>query len=856
MHRSATLSAKTGHARSPRITPTWLLCTTALASGVLLASGQAFANPSGGQVVGGNASISQAPGVTTIDQKSNKAIINWQGFSIAPGETTKYKQPGRDAIALNRVRGKERSDLLGRLEANGNVWLINPNGVLVGPQAKIDVGGFLATTADIPDADFLAGRFDFSIPSPNPEAAVINQGTIFLKDKGMAALVAPHARNEGVIEGNLAQVVVAGAPTFALDFYGDGLINFEATSQVTGVTDPDQPLVENAGTIRAEGGRVLLTAEAAAGVVENVIDMSGVVEAKSFAMKGGEIVLDGRDNGIVAVAGKLDSSGLVAGERGGEVKVLGEKVGLFDGARVDVSGDAGGGTALIGGNFQGKGPENNAKRTYVAKNVKVSADAKTNGDGGKVIVWADESTEVHGTVTAKGGRESGNGGLIETSGKNLSVTAVPDASSPNGLPGTWLLDPIDITIVAGNPYPYYDNIIPSQLISAALNRGMNVIIDTSCTAPCPSDIGNITQNRGANIFKAAGGDAALTLRASNNIVLNDYITAASGRLTIDIRGDSDATGQGAVLLGATNQIMSNGGNITIYGANSSTYNSGDAVYSLAPILSLGGDISITGVTTFAMEGYHGNGIDFDDSILSHGGKISLTASNVINEGIAVGNVHSNGGDINFTVTSSTSNAISIAGTVWAGSGRVDLTADQILFGGGPYSVQGFGNLLLQPFTISRPITIGGNGNSGALNITGADLSALVSFNSITIGRSDGVGAITASSAGANFRSPVLIRTAGPLVLNGPITSIASGDAISLRTGQFTNNVGAAGLQPGSGRFLVYSLDPAQDNDPRRTIAAVSPARSSTTARSRPSHPARPFSPRATFSSIRRHRCLR
>lgn len=446
MQRPA-ISSETGHCRSHTLSPARLLCSTALASGVLLSAAAAFANPSGGQVVGGNASISQAPGVTTIDQKSNKAIINWQGFSIAPGELTRFNQPGRDAIALNRVRGNERSDLLGRLEASGNVWLINPNGVLVGPQAKVDVGGFLATTTDIRDADFLAGRFDFAIPSPNTEAAVVNQGTISLKDAGMAALVAPHARNEGVIQGTLAQVVVAGVPTFTVDFYGDGLINFQATSQVTAVADPDQPLVDNSGTIRADGGRVLLTADAAAGVVEKVIDMSGVIEARSFAMNGGEIVLDGHDNGIVAVAGTLDAAGSDAGARGGTVKVLGEKVGLFDGAQVTVTGDAGGGAALVGGNFQGKGPERNAKRTYVAKNATVSADATTSGDGGKVIVWADDVTRFDGTISARGGAISGNGGFVEVSGHNaLAYNGSTDLRAPHGSFGTLLLDPNDVTI--------------------------------------------------------------------------------------------------------------------------------------------------------------------------------------------------------------------------------------------------------------------------------------------------------------------------------------------------------------------------------------------------------------------------
>ena len=130
---------------------------------LIVAIGQALANPDGGVVVGGQAAISQRPGVTTVDQVSERAIINWRGFSIDRGELTRFKQPGKDAVALNRVLGKDPSKLLGQLKANGHVWLVNPNGILFGPSARVDVHGLLATTADIHDEDFLAGRNNFSL---------------------------------------------------------------------------------------------------------------------------------------------------------------------------------------------------------------------------------------------------------------------------------------------------------------------------------------------------------------------------------------------------------------------------------------------------------------------------------------------------------------------------------------------------------------------------------------------------------------------------------------------------------------------------------------------------------------------
>ena len=209
-------------------------------------------------------------------------------------------------------------------------------------------------------------------------------------------------------------------------------------------------LVANSGDIRADGGTVVLSVNAVQGVVDNVINMSGVVQAQTAVERNGEIILMGGDNGIVAVSGTLDASGRDAGETGGIVKVLGEYVGLFDGALVDVSGDAGGGTALVGGSFQGNGPEPNAKRTYVSSGATIDADAITSGDGGTVILWADEIMRYYGSVTARGGAQAGNGGFVEVSGKqNLDFNGQVDTSALNGDPGTLLLDPVNLTITDG-----------------------------------------------------------------------------------------------------------------------------------------------------------------------------------------------------------------------------------------------------------------------------------------------------------------------------------------------------------------------------------------------------------------------
>src|SRR5581483_9958695 len=204
------------------------------------------------------------------------------------------------------------------------------------------------------------------------------------------------------------------------------------------------------GKLSADGGRVLVTARAAQGVVDNVINTTGIVEARSVSVVNGAIVFDAGDGGV-SVGGRVDASGTGAGETGGSVKALGGNVTVTADARIDASGDVGGGTVLIGGNFHGAGPEQNARTTSVAEGAVIDASAVSRGDGGKVAVWADGNTVFDGTIVARGGAQGGNGGLVETSGKqNLRVrSGFVDTLAPNGLVGTWLLDPQNITIQTG-----------------------------------------------------------------------------------------------------------------------------------------------------------------------------------------------------------------------------------------------------------------------------------------------------------------------------------------------------------------------------------------------------------------------
>ena len=273
---------------------------------------------------------------------------------------------------------------------------MNPRGITFGLGSHVDVGSLIATTINIPDSDFMEGRLNFSEPG-DPNGMVLNQGRITAAEGGLVALVAPGVANDGIITARLGKVALAAGNKFTLDLYGDDLVRIAVDgavlSEVLGVDgEVLEALVSNSGTIEADGGLVQIGAVAAKGVVDTLINMDGYVRAESVAQQDGRIVFLGSGDGIVNVAGEVDASGQEAGETGGVVKVLGPKVALTGDAVIDVSGAAGGGEVLIGGNFQGNGAEPNAERTYVGGNTSIQADALTNGHGGRVIVWADGDT--------------------------------------------------------------------------------------------------------------------------------------------------------------------------------------------------------------------------------------------------------------------------------------------------------------------------------------------------------------------------------------------------------------------------------------------------------------------------------
>ncbi len=290
--------------------------------------------PTGGQVVVGQGQIgTPSANQMVIDQASNKLAIDWQSFDIGKGNKVTFNQPGSDSIALNRVLGADGSKIMGQLDANGRVFIINPNGVLFGQGAQVNVGGLVASTLDISNSDFEAGNYRFKGDGSN--ASVINNGQITAADGGAVAMLGGTVSNNGVIVANQGSVALAAGNAVTLDFAGDGLLNVQVDEAVI------DALVENHQLIKADGGQVLLTANAGEALLKTVVNNTGVIEAQTLGEKDGKIVLLGDfDGGTVQVAGTLDASAPKGGN-GGFIDTSGAHVKVADSAKVTTKAQSG-----------------------------------------------------------------------------------------------------------------------------------------------------------------------------------------------------------------------------------------------------------------------------------------------------------------------------------------------------------------------------------------------------------------------------------------------------------------------------------------------------------------------------------
>ncbi len=621
-----------------------------LAAGALSLAGAANL-PTGGQVAVGAGSINQSGATLTVTQSTAKLVTDWQSFSIGQGNTVNFVQPSSSAIALNRVLGSDVSVIQGALRANGQVYLVNPNGVTFTRDAQVDTGGLVASTLKISNEDFMAGRYRFAGDS---RQTVSNQGNINVKDGGAIALIAVKISNTGQLTAPNGQVLLGAGSQVVLDLGGPVKIQVEEGAL--------NAVIEQGGGIRVDGGLAYLTAKAAGQLTTSVINQTGLVEANSLTSQGGRVI--------------LEADAITLG---------GQSV-------IQATGAQGGGAVLVGGDWQGRGGLRQAHQVDMASGARIDASATQQGDGGKVVLWSDTRnpnalTEVHGSIQARGGVSGGNGGQVETSGAQLNVSGIMvNAGAQRGQGGHWLLD----------PYNYVIDSSAAASIVSALDSSTSVTVDTSSNSGFGVGASNstgslsvssaITQSSatayGTLVLQGNAGNVSITAPITVNgpVEVYGHDVTIQGNITLN---KVDAS----LLVKATNSIhqisnvdvSTNGGNITYWS---------DSDGSKVGEIWVGQHTAIGGET-----------------IQSHGGNITLGGGGDISTGFAAP-----AGDL-YDATKPMAGVVLGGSTVDAGGGNIVISGSGgESIGGSHTSIRG---VIISSATVKTSgagtITVTGNG---------------------------------------------------------------------------------------------------------------------------------------------------
>ncbi len=671
---------------------------------------------------------------------------------------------------INRVTGDNPSAILGTIESrqafpNANLYLMNPNGIVFGQNARLDIGGsFHATTGTglgFDSGTFQVDKNSLSFPSGDPQtirfaiaqpAGIINQGNLAVDTGKTITFTGGSIINTGTLtapSGNVALTAVVGNSQVELRS-PDAVLGLQVTSNAV-PTQWNGKITELPKLAELLTGKVL-QADRVVVKADGSLALVATPDATDIAVT----------NGMAIVSGLVDVSSDVA--KGGNVGIFGNQVGLVN-AQINASGKTGGGTVLIGGDFQGKGIAPNALQAYVSPSSSILADGLFAGNGGKVIVWADDFTRFLGAISAKGGDISGDGGFVEVSGKqNLDFRGQVNTLAPKGVTGNFLLDPTDITISPSTidfggslvgaifvPSASVANISASTLLS--LLTFSNVTISTASTFIAPLG-GTITVNNDLSWSGGTTPNTSLTLIADNNIVINAAINVlGDGNFTavannnININGSSLTTRAGTLTLTATN------GDIQIPSTTTlGSFTTGNIIFTAGNGISLGGQVLSTSG-------------GFIELVAGNGG-IASTATNGINSTAPSGN----SGRISIDTTGSltvtngviSSSSIGNGGDILIGSTR---TPTSVNIG----SLSSFAN--------------GTTGNGGNVDIRSIGDIVLNSAN--TAGSTQG-GNFTAISTGGNIRLLGLVSSPFATCAGASICSASNigntGGQISIRHG--------------------------------------------------------------------------
>ena len=844
---------------------------------------------------GGAMNFVGSSGESIVNQATDRLAVNWQSFNIGAGESTHFNMPSSTSAALNRVIGGNPSSIYGSLSANGILYLINPSGILVGPGGTVNAASFMASTLDVSTEQFMNAKNGAGMNFYGSSGeSIINQGNI-TAEKGDVFLVAQKVENRGTINaangtagmvgsGQNTDVMVheVGGKGFAIrvaqlqgeaatgsnrdlpdgeELLNEGMIsaaqaelnasgNVYALAIKNSGTIRVKAVVANAdGTVRLDGGLgdVMNTgtmlaknagneAMAAGGKIdvaglnitaspESIITAAGGEQGGN----GGSVKIDSQDTTIVQ--GKVDVTAAFEGSKGGKVQLLGERVGLFDGAKVDASGGAGGGTVLVGGDYLGgqtpradlkdlakqeAEPVKNAKATVMADTAEIKADATVNGNGGKVVLWSDNYTGFYGKIFARGGAKGGDGGFVETSSqRNLQAWGSVNVSSPKGKAGTWLIDPDDITIVGGTNSSSVTNnggsftattngaTVAAGAIVAALTNGSSVSVTTSGGGTNSTGDGNILVTAPISATLTNGQSASLTLTASpgsGQISGSGNIgVATGGTLNITFNADSIASYSGAIATAGgfftANTVTGNqmSGSITTANGAVTINNTGAGAINLAGggINAETGAVNITqsGAQNIILQGLTSAGVV---SVTSQGGDIALNAANYNLTG-ATATFNANAGNFNLD-----------AGGIFAGT-----TATLDIRGNGGVTIDG--NLL----TAGGASDININSDNGDISISGGvtgndNINVAAGQNirlSGTIDSSGGPGVLSLRANGGAIQQIAGIGTVTP----NPTTVTFIEAANNIRF-NFGGNATFQANSTGAGNIQIEDASVANDSD--------------------------------------------
>lgn len=523
--------------RNPAIRPAARRHAIALACGLGLsiACTGAYAQlPVLDRVQAGDAAVSSSGAQMQIETGAARSVIDWKSFSIGPGNTVSIRQPDGRSVLLNRVTGPDASSILGALQANGRIILLNPAGITVGAGARINTGALVAGAARASQEQIEQFIASGKLEGIALEGTVRNDGTIEVPQGGLVALLGRDIDNGGVILARQGTVVLAGGPKATLDFGHDGLVRIAVDGEAQG-------RISHTGTVIAGEGIVAMGTGAAADTLDAVVSVGGAEIANTATMRNGTIVLANAAQTVVS--GRLD----VSGPRGGSIKVLGNSVALSSLAGLYATGSAGnGGAVLVGGGLQGQGPEAAAADVRMDAGARIAVDGSQSG--GLAVVWSEGQTRAAGTITATGGAR---GGLVETSGRHLTIDpSLAVNAGGKGAAGTWLLDPDHLRVSSDGGA---GDVAPALIAQGLKNQNMVVMANESITvdeAIIAKEIGT-DRNGARNTLSLIGAGSAgvfdehsgyvmgdpVKRNASGAVYINAPILLKDGNLYIDATGD-------------------------------------------------------------------------------------------------------------------------------------------------------------------------------------------------------------------------------------------------------------------------------------------------------------------------------